>query len=133
MPADRRRCEEILLRHECEAAGRSELNDGAEYVLAELKRRGLKLALLTRNCRESVATVLGIARKGYFIPYRYAGSIPPDAARRSYAALDKALAARRPLGQDGGPGMTFNTIEEGVGRCAFSSDFPPFPFAPPRF
>ena len=61
-PAERDRCEEILHRHEREAAGKSELADGAERMLADLKGRGLRLALVTRNSRESAETVL--ARHG---------------------------------------------------------------------
>ncbi len=41
-----------------------------------------------------LATVLGIARRGFFIPYRYAGLIPPHAERGTYAAVAEAFRAR---------------------------------------
>ncbi len=34
-----------------------------------------------------LATVLGIARRGFFIPYRRAGEVPPPGARPAYAAI----------------------------------------------
>jgi HAD superfamily hydrolase (TIGR01509 family) len=56
--AERRRAEEILGGHERRAAAGCVLKDGAAEVIAELKARGLKTALLTRNSAESVRTVL---------------------------------------------------------------------------
>ena len=53
-PEARRRAFAILDRHEAEAAARSELMPGAKELLAALRRRGLKLAVLTRNSRVSV-------------------------------------------------------------------------------
>jgi len=53
-PVARRRAYAILDRHEAEAAGRSKLMPGAKELLAALRRRGLKLAVLTRNSRVSV-------------------------------------------------------------------------------
>jgi len=50
----RRRAFAILDRHEAEAAARSALMPGAKELLASLRRRGLKLAVLTRNSRVSV-------------------------------------------------------------------------------
>ena len=54
---ERRRAEEILHRHEITAADACELHVGAEEVLAGLRERGVKTALLTRNsaaCAERV-------------------------------------------------------------------------------
>lgn len=59
---DRRRAEAILLRHECQAATASTLAEGCESLLAWLDQRGVQRALITRNSRDSVATVL--ARHG---------------------------------------------------------------------
>ena len=53
-PAARRRAYAILDRHEAEAAARSQLMPGAKELLAALRRRGIKLAVLTRNSRVSV-------------------------------------------------------------------------------
>jgi HAD superfamily hydrolase (TIGR01509 family) len=58
-PGRRAMAEEVLLRHEMEAARNSEINDGVAEVLGELASMGLKTAILTRNCRESVDIVLG--------------------------------------------------------------------------
>ena len=57
-PEQRRRVEEVLHRHEAEAARHSELHDGANRALRALHDRGLRLAILTRNSRRSVQTVL---------------------------------------------------------------------------
>jgi HAD superfamily hydrolase (TIGR01509 family) len=54
----RRAAEAVLLRHEEEAACGSSLNDGCESVLEWLRARGIRTALITRNSRASVATVL---------------------------------------------------------------------------
>jgi len=40
-----------------------------------------------------LATVLGLARKGFFIPYRYAHTLPPPGARAPYAVLGDMLHA----------------------------------------
>lgn len=59
MDADRRaRAEAVVARHEAEAAANSELHDGVHETLEALRNRGIRLALLTRNSRQSVATVL---------------------------------------------------------------------------
>ncbi|MFQ5467721.1 MAG: class I SAM-dependent methyltransferase [Kiloniellaceae bacterium] len=39
-------------------------------------------------------TVLGVARRGFFIPHRYAGAVPPAGARAPYAALEALFAGR---------------------------------------
>ncbi len=44
-----------------------------------------------RRLAFGLATVLGIARRGFFIPYRYAGEVPPPGARPAYAAIAAAL------------------------------------------
>ena len=54
----RRRAEQVLHRHEADAARDSELHDGASRALRALHDRGLRLAILTRNSRRSVQTVL---------------------------------------------------------------------------
>jgi HAD superfamily hydrolase (TIGR01549 family) len=55
---ERRRAEEVLHRHEAEAAEASVLNDGARDLLAWLAGRGIPTAVLTRNSRESAERVL---------------------------------------------------------------------------
>ena len=44
-----------------------------------------------RRLRFGLATVLGIARRGFFIPYRYADRVPSAGDRPSYAALSEVL------------------------------------------
>ena len=39
----------------------------------------------------ALATVLGLAPRGFFIPYRYAGTLPPPGARPPYGAMEKFL------------------------------------------
>lgn len=61
-PEARAAAEAILHRHEDLAARSSELQDGAAEVIAAIRRHGIPVALLTRNSRSSVKTVL--ARHG---------------------------------------------------------------------
>jgi len=53
-PAERARAERILDRHETEAVRASRLMPGAADLLAHLRARGVKTALLTRNSRTSI-------------------------------------------------------------------------------
>ena len=55
---DRRRAEEILHRHEAAAAADSELQPNAEAVLRRLTDAGIPVALMTRNSKKSVETLL---------------------------------------------------------------------------
>ncbi len=48
-----------------------------------------------RHLRLGVPTVLGMARRGFFIPYRYAGDLPARRHRPSYEALAAILDRRR--------------------------------------
>ena len=54
----RRAAEAVLLRHEEEAAAGSTLNDGCRDVLDWLTERRIPTALITRNSRTSVLTVV---------------------------------------------------------------------------
>jgi HAD superfamily hydrolase (TIGR01549 family) len=56
--AEKRRVDEILDRHERRAAETCGLCDGAHEILSFLRARGILTALLTRNSRQSVNTVL---------------------------------------------------------------------------
>ena len=56
--AARARAETILLRYEAAAAAQSELSDGAAETVRTLAAHGIATALLTRNSRASVRTVL---------------------------------------------------------------------------
>jgi len=53
-PPERARAEAVIDRHETEAVRASRLIPGATDLLAWLRARGLKVALLTRNSRASV-------------------------------------------------------------------------------
>ena len=55
---ERGRAEALLERHEREAAYGSVLQEGAAETLAELRRRGHPVAILTRNARRWVRVVL---------------------------------------------------------------------------
>ncbi len=57
-PEERARALEILERHEERAARESELHDGVREMLDYIAQKRLKTALLTRNSRKSVNTVL---------------------------------------------------------------------------
>ena len=91
--AERLAAEEILHRREDEAAQTSTLNHGVREVLAWLAGEGIRLAILTRNSRVSVDTVL--ARHGLrfdLIFTREDGAIKPSA--------EPVLAICRTLGVD---------------------------------
>jgi len=55
---EKRRVDAILDRHESRAAAACELCSGARELLDFLASRGVKMALMTRNSRKSVNTVL---------------------------------------------------------------------------
>jgi HAD superfamily hydrolase (TIGR01549 family) len=55
---ERRRAEEMLRREEMRAAEECRLREDVKEVLRELKKRGLKLAILTRNNKDAVERVL---------------------------------------------------------------------------
>ena len=57
-PEERARALEILERYESKAAIESELNEGVLEMLEVVSKKKLKKALLTRNSRKSVDTVL---------------------------------------------------------------------------
>ena len=56
--SERRRLDEILRRFEEDAANNATLQPGAHELIEALRKRGIKLGLLTRNSRRSVATLL---------------------------------------------------------------------------
>lgn len=53
------------------------------------------LRVRLRRLGFGLATVLGIARRGFFIPYRYAAAMPPADGADAYDALLPAIEARR--------------------------------------
>ncbi|HQU32595.1 MAG: HAD family hydrolase [Planctomycetia bacterium] len=57
-PEERKRALDILERYEAQAAMESELNEGVVEMLEYVSKKRLKKALLTRNSRKSVDTVL---------------------------------------------------------------------------
>ncbi len=57
-PEEQRRALEILERYEAQSALESELNEGVLEILEFISKKHLKKALLTRNSRKSVETVL---------------------------------------------------------------------------
>ncbi len=80
-PSDRQKAEAILLRHEIDAARICRLQPDTTMILSELDRRGLAVAVLTRNCRESWKIVRD--RFNFNIDYSYTredGPMKPDPA-----------------------------------------------------
>ena len=57
-PTERERAQAVLLRHECDAAGQSTLNAGCMELMEWIDVRRIRTALITRNSRASVETVL---------------------------------------------------------------------------
>lgn len=57
-PAEQARAEAIIVRHEWDAARSATLHDGAVEVVAECRRRGYPVAILTRNARATTEHVL---------------------------------------------------------------------------
>ncbi len=51
---------------------------------------------LHRRLGFGLATLTGLARRGWFIPYRYAASLPPDGAAGPYPAIEDLCAAAMP-------------------------------------
>lgn len=51
---------------------------------------------LHRRLAFGLATLTGLARRGWFIPYRYAASLPPDGAAGPYPAIEDLCAAATP-------------------------------------
>ncbi len=49
-----------------------------------------------RRLRFGLSTVLGLAKRGFFIPYRYADQVPPRRDRTSYAVLESLFSAAEP-------------------------------------
>ena len=56
------RARKVLEKHEEQAASTAVLQEGAREVLAELRRRKLPTAILTRNSRQSLDTILQLHR-----------------------------------------------------------------------
>ncbi len=52
--------------------------------------------MLRRRLRLGLPTILGLTRRGYFIPYRYAAQLPAPGENRPYTALEDLLTAARP-------------------------------------
>lgn len=73
--AARAHAEEVLLRHEREAAERSTLNGGCLELLSWLAAQRIATALITRNSRESVEVVL--RKHGLAIDVRISREEPP--------------------------------------------------------
>ena len=57
-PEERKRADRILAQHEREAAENSQLRDGIGELIESLRESGIRVAILTRNSRPSVETVL---------------------------------------------------------------------------
>lgn len=53
-----------------------------------------------RRLRFGLSTLLGIRRRGFFIPYRYADAVPPALGRIPYQPLEERFAAHAPAFAD---------------------------------
>ncbi len=77
--AGRAKAEEILFHHEHQAAMRSTLNEGCRELLTWLDTRGIGRALITRNTRKSVQTVLDLHGLHFEVAItREDGNFKPD-------------------------------------------------------
>ena len=59
-----------------------------------------RLRAAFRRLRFGLQTVLGLAPRGFFIPYRYAGTVTPPDQRLPYPAAEARLAASAPRFQE---------------------------------
>jgi len=76
-----------------------------------------------RRLRFGLATVLGLAKRGFFIPYRYADTLPGPGARPPYRAIEALFDAHRD---------DFVALIDGLGDyadafAAIGPDVPPAP------
>jgi hypothetical protein len=62
-----------------------------------------------RRLAFGLATVLGVKKRGFFIPYRYADQVPERRARGSYEALELVFRAAEP---------SFQGVLEAINACA---------------
>ena len=78
-PEQRKQAEEILHRHERQAAEESSLNDGAKETLSALRQKGICIGILTRN---TTANTMAVAAKHELqfdaIVGREDGPVKPD-------------------------------------------------------
>lgn len=91
--AQRARAEAILHRHETHNARTSELQPGAREIVDGLRRRGYKVALMTRNSRDSARTFLDRHALAFdHVRTREDGLIKPDPTpvREVCTALDRS-------------------------------------------
>ncbi len=51
---------------------------------------------MNRRLRMGLVTVLGLAKRGYFIPHRYAAHTAPSDESTAYTALGQMFEAARP-------------------------------------
>ncbi len=79
-PAQRQRAEGILHDHEQRALAASRLHPGAAETLAELRRRGLPIGILTRNRKDNAESVARRHRLRFdAVVGREDGPVKPDA------------------------------------------------------
>ncbi|HEX8324354.1 MAG TPA: HAD family hydrolase [Tepidisphaeraceae bacterium] len=90
---DRAKAEEILHRHEYEAASRSVLNPGCVELLHWLDAHGIGRALITRNTRRSVQTVFDRCGLHFDVSItREDGEFKPDPAPLRHACQKLGVA-----------------------------------------
>jgi len=78
-PAQRRRANEILDRHEMDAAENSQLNPGAAAVLGKLRQDRRGIGVLTRNSHRSVQRICRIHKLVFdAVVTREDGPVKPD-------------------------------------------------------
>ena len=79
-PAQRKRAERILAHHEKRAVEESKLNDGASRSLDRLRKRGIKIGIITRNTKDNA---FAVAKKHGLrfdaVVSREDGPVKPDA------------------------------------------------------
>jgi hypothetical protein len=76
-----------------------------------------------RRARLGLLTLLGVAKRGWFIPYRYAESLPAPGTARPYAAIEALFHRREP----GFAELLAEIEHHGEALRAIGKDAPPAP------
>jgi hypothetical protein len=63
-------------------------------VTGKPRKRGLLSRGFRRRLALGLPTIIGLARRGFFIPYRYAAEVPGPGQRPPYRAIEKIMSAR---------------------------------------
>jgi HAD superfamily hydrolase (TIGR01549 family) len=97
-PKQRADAERILLAHEDKAVAESTLNEGAAETLDILRKKGIKIGILTRNKRSNVQAVADKhGLKFDAVVGREEGPVKPDAFGVQYLCKQFAISPREAI------------------------------------